>query len=282
MHPIGNDRAKGVQPGREQGVPRPRRAVTSGAVVLSLVLGLAGCSSAELPRLGFPTPATDHAERILSLWQGSWAAAFAVGAVVWGLIIFSVIFHRRRSDALPVQTRYNVPVEMLYTVVPFIMISVLFYFTARDETKILELSENPDHEIHVVGRQWSWTFEYSDENTAVAGSPADPPTLVLPRGETVRFTLTSPDVIHSFWVPSFLFKMDVIPGRVNRFEVTPTKEGTYMGKCAELCGIDHSRMLFNVAVVSPAEYRRYVDELSARGEVVTSQDAPAVTTGGNP
>jgi cytochrome c oxidase subunit 2 len=213
-----------------------------------------------------PDPATVNAERILALWQGSWAAALATGAIVWGLIIWSVIFHRKRSDELPVQTRYNVPIEVLYTVVPFIIIAVLFYFTARDETKILELSENPDNTINVVGRQWSWTFNYLDESVWDAGTPADPPTLVLPEGESVRFELTSPDVIHSFWVPAFLFKMDVVPGRVNVFEITPSKQGRFVGKCAELCGVDHSRMLFNVEVVSSDAYDEHIERLKDAGQ----------------
>jgi cytochrome c oxidase subunit II len=74
----------------------------------------------------------------------------------------------------------------------------------------------------------------------------------------VLFKLQSDDVIHSFWVPAFLFKMDVIPGQNNKFEITPEKKGTYAGRCAELCGKDHARMLFNVKVVSPAEYQTHV------------------------
>jgi cytochrome c oxidase subunit 2 len=224
------------------------------------------CSAENLPNLGMPDPATVDAERILTLWQGSWAAAFAVGAVVWGLIIWSCIFHRKRSDELPVQTRYNVPIEVLYTVVPFIIIAVLFYFTARDETELLKLSDSPDHTVNVVGRQWSWSFNYVDEGVWDAGTPGERPTLVLPLGETVRFELTSPDVIHSFWVPAFLFKLDIIPGRVNHFEITPSKEGRFAGKCAELCGVDHSRMLFDVEVVSPAEYGRHIQQLEAEGK----------------
>ena len=80
----------------------------------------------------------------------------------------------------------------------------------------------------------------------------------------MKFTLHSNDVIHSFWVPAFLFKMDVIPGRHNTFEITPTKLGHFDGRCAELCGQDHARMLFNVRVVSPQEYDAYVTDLKAR------------------
>jgi cytochrome c oxidase subunit 2 len=217
---------------------------------------------------------TNHAPRILSLWQGSWIAAFAVGAVVWGLIIWAAIAYRRKRDTteLPAQTRYNLPIEVLYTVVPFIMIAVFFYFTARDEDIIMRTTANPDHRITVTGIQWSWQFEYtSDGGGQITGTPGKPPTLVLPEGESVQFRLVSDDVIHSFWVPAFLFKMDVIPGQPNTFEITPTKQGVYKGKCAELCGQDHSRMLFNVEVVPPSEYQARVADLKERNESGSAQ-----------
>ena len=102
--------------------------------------------------------------------------------------------------------------------------------------------------------------------------------------------LTARDVIHSFWVPAFLQKMDMIPGRVNRFQVTPTQEGTFKGKCAELCGAYHSQMLFNVKVVSRAEYEQHMDELRAKGQSgllnntlnrTELMDGQTVTDGGN-
>lgn len=272
-----------------------------------LVLATAtGCTYKDFPRLGMPTPVTDEAPRILSLWQGSWAAALATGVLVWGLIIWSVIFHRRSRTKVevPAQTRYNMPIEALYTIVPFIIIAVLFYFTARDESALLKTSKKPDHIINVVGFQWSWGFNYLEdvdgdksktninssalsaipdkwkkgapagaEGVYDVGIPGDRnpqngnpgPTLWLPKGETVQFVLTSRDVIHSFWVVPFLMKQDVIPGHTNVFEVTPNKEGTFMGKCAELCGVDHSRMLFNVKVVSPERYREHLKDLAKKG-----------------
>ncbi|AXK32779.1 cytochrome c oxidase subunit II [Streptomyces armeniacus] len=278
------------------------------ALMAGLVLVTAtGCTSKDFPRLGMPTPVTEEAPRILSLWQGSWAAALATGVLVWGLIVWSVIFHRRSKTKVevPAQTRYNMPIEALYTVVPIVIVSVLFYFTARDEAKLLETSKKPDHVVNVVGYQWSWGFNYiedvdgdpktSGENSGAlkaipdrmkeafpegaegvytAGTPGDRnpqndnpgPTLWLPKGETVQFVLTSRDVIHSFWVVPFLMKQDVIPGHTNRFEVTPNKEGTFMGKCAELCGVDHSRMLFNVKVVSPERYQKHLEELAKKGQ----------------
>ncbi|MCK7623576.1 cytochrome c oxidase subunit II [Streptomyces sp. RS10V-4] len=298
MSPNGSDRSS----------RRPMRRKLPQVLAAGLVLATAtGCTYKDFPRLGMPTPVTDEAPKILSLWQGSWAAALATGVLVWGLIIWSVIFHRRSRTKVevPAQTRYNMPIEALYTIVPFIIIAVLFYFTARDESALLKTSKKPDHVINVVGFQWSWAFNYlenvdgdkattninSPELAAVPdkwkksapqgaegvydfGTPAtrnpqtgNPgPTLWLPKGETVQFVLTSRDVIHSFWVVPFLMKQDVIPGHTNVFEVTPNKEGTFMGKCAELCGVDHSRMLFNVKVVSPAKYRQHLKDLAAKGQ----------------
>ncbi|MER5808683.1 cytochrome c oxidase subunit II [Streptomyces sp. NPDC002033] len=302
MSPYGSDRSP----------RRPMRRKLLQALTAGVVLATAtGCSYTwkDFPRLGMPTPVTEEAPRILSLWQGSWAAALLTGILVWGLIMWSVIFHRRSRTKIevPAQTRYNMPIEALYTVVPLIIVSVLFYFTARDESKLLSLSAKPAHTINVVGFQWSWGFNYvenvdGDAATPKAGEvpkeiatipdrftkefpagaegvyekgvPGDRnpdtnnpgPTLYLPKGEKVRFILSSNDVIHSFWVVPFLFKQDVIPGHTNVFEVTPTQEGTFMGKCAELCGVDHSRMLFNVKVVSPEKYRAHLKELAEKGQ----------------
>jgi cytochrome c oxidase subunit 2 len=233
---------------------------------LLVLLVLSGCASEDLPTFGMPARGvTDAAPRILSLWQGSWIAALATGALVWGLILWSVAFHRKRrgDDSLPPQVRYNLPVEVLYTLIPFVMIAVFFFFTARDESAVRALSPDSevDHTIEVVGVQWSWQFNYLDEGVSTIGTPANPPTLYLPQGERVRFELNSNDVIHSFWVPAFLYKMDVLPGRTNMFEVTPEKLGTYVGKCAELCGEDHSRMLFNVEIVEPEVYAQRLAEM---------------------
>ncbi|GAA3096373.1 cytochrome c oxidase subunit II [Streptomyces rectiviolaceus] len=298
MSPNGSDRSS----------RRPMRRKLPQVLTAGLILATAtGCTYKDFPRLGMPTPVTEEAPRILSLWQGSWAAALATGVLVWGLILWSVIFHRRSRTKVevPPQTRYNMPIETLYTVVPLIIVSVLFYFTARDETKLLHLDEKPAHTVNVVGYQWSWGFNYiedvpgSNKGDAKSakeleaipdkfrdafpsnaggvydvGTPGQRnpqngnpgPTLWLPKGEKVRFVLTSRDVIHSFWVVPFLMKQDVIPGHTNAFEVTPNKEGTFMGKCAELCGVDHSRMLFNVKVVSPERYQKHLEDLAKKNQ----------------
>ncbi|RCV54135.1 cytochrome c oxidase subunit II [Marinitenerispora sediminis] len=235
-----------------------------------------------------PEPITEQAERVLALWQGSWVAAFAVGILVWGLIIWSVIFHRKRSEQLPPQVRYNLPIEALYTVLPIVVIAVLFYFTARDQTYLLETDEPADVNIHVNAFQWSWQFVYEGEedvnghDVSVAGIPGEDPQLVIPNDSVVHFDLESPDVIHSFWIPAFLFKMDVIPGHPNEFQVrvNPDVEGTFAGRCAELCGVDHSRMLFTVKVVSPEEYQAWLEHQKQNPEALPEPvpaEQPAVS-----
>jgi len=227
------------------------------------------CSSADLPRLGFPDPATKQGHLTVNMWQGSWIAPLFVGGIVWGLIGYVVIFFRRRRShegTLPTQTRYNLPVEILYSIVPLIVVSVLFYFTWRDQNELLELDPNPDVTVHVVGQRWSWTFNYVDQDVYIAGTPDAPPTLVLPQGENVQFDLTTADVIHSFWIPAFLFKMDLMPHSPNVVQMTPERLGTFSGKCAELCGDDHSRMLFAVQIVTPDQFDDFINGLEAKGQ----------------
>ena len=263
--------------GPSQAVPSAIRrwgrglAVAAGAGLAMLVLS--GCTLNEALFFDQPEPASKEASLIQTFWQGSWIAAWVVGLVTWGLMLWAAIAYRRRhKDDKPEQTQYNLPIEILYTVVPLIMILGLFWFTARDQTELLTLKNDQQHTINAVGYRWSWGFNYLDEDvydTAMPvgeGTISEPPTLVLPVNEKVRFELTSPDVIHSFWVPAFLFKMDVIPGKTNAFELTPDKLGTFAGKCAELCGVDHSRMLFQVKVVSRADYDAYIAGLRAKGQ----------------
>ncbi|GAB2495048.1 hypothetical protein GCM10026982_20360 [Nocardiopsis aegyptia] len=234
--------------------------------------------------MGMPEPITEQAERVLSLWQGSWVAAFAVGILVWGLMIWTIIFHRKRSEQLPPQVRYNLPIEALYTVLPIVIVSVLFYFTARDQAYLLETEEPADVHVEVVAFQWAWQFNYLDNTKEEGGEtlftevgipnpdgtadPSTQPTLVLPENAVVHFDLHSTDVIHSFWVPAFGFKMDVVPGRDNAFQVQLNEgtEGEYIGRCAELCGVDHTRMLFNVEVLPQAEYEAWAAEQEAEAE----------------
>jgi cytochrome c oxidase subunit 2 len=267
---------------RSQTPRRPRRTRLAVAGLTSVVaFALAGCSP-DVQRGWLPGDSdneiTNQTGRITNLWVGSWVAALLVGILVWGLILWCVAVYRKRKDddQLPVQLRYHVPLEIMYVILPIIMVGVLFYYTARDMSEIQDTSAEPDLTVQVIGKQWSWDFNYVDDDVydtgqharevSETGVLAEQPTLYLPVGERVEFVLDSRDVIHSFWVPAFLYKQDMIPGRTNTFQVVPEVEGEYVGKCAELCGEEHSSMLFNVKVVSRDEYDAHVEELRDAGQ----------------
>lgn len=248
------------------------------AFVAIALVALSGCSpidESQIRRLALPVGSTDRTDFVWNLWLGAWIAVLAIFLLVFGLIIYAMIRYRRRSaDEVPSQVRYNLPIEALYTFAPVVIVAVFFYHTVTAQNAITETVDNPDHTIEVVGSKWQWAFNYLDEPAVDGtdvfdqGTPENLADLYLPVGESVRFNLMSPDVIHSFWIPEFYFKMDVIPGRgpqKNSFDLTPTREGVFTGRCAELCGTYHSRMLFKVHVVSRAEYDQYLLEQQERG-----------------
>jgi cytochrome c oxidase subunit 2 len=272
----------------------PARRLAVGVIVGALLLLLSACDAVDkdqIARLAMPEPATEQAPYTLELWRWAWLAAMITGVIVWGLIFWAVVKYRRRSDAeIPVQTRYNLPLEIFYTMAPIMMVIVFFYWTVNVQNKVIDMDPEPDVTVEVVGQQWSWTFNHGvgeptgsptpdpvnqkfryDDYVYTVGEQRNPPTLVLPVDQVIQFNLHSADVIHNFGVDSFLMRMDVIPGRVNTFQVTTTREGDYSGKCYEFCGVDHSRMLFDVKVVSQADYDAYLADLAEQG---STSDAP--------
>ncbi|MGP3954866.1 aa3-type cytochrome oxidase subunit II [Nonomuraea sp. 3N208] len=248
------------------------------AAALALLLATATACANDVPEADWsrgllPEHITEQGGPIQTLWNGAWIAALATGAVVIVLIVWAAIFHRKRKAKadLPPQVRYNLPIEMLYTLIPLVMVSVFFFFTARDSEYLTRMSNNPDVRVKVEAFQWSWRFTTTVGGKTlqpVAGMPVNDykqgPQLVLPVNKTVEFDLSSDDVIHSFWVPAFLFKRDVIPGIPEgnpgrKFEIkTLNKPGVYAGRCAELCGVDHSKMLFSVKLVNDTEWNQYI------------------------
>jgi cytochrome c oxidase subunit 2 len=278
----------GLQVPNLSGVP-VRRTVRVALLGVAMLV-LAGCSEADahqIRNLAMPDRATAQGPYTYELWKWAWVAAMVTGVIVWGLIFYVVLKFRRRSDdEIPRQTRYNLPLEVFYTIAPVLMCVVFFFHTVRVQDEIIKLEPDPDLTVEVMGQQWTWTFNHGigDQDTSASGdgdyayeeyvytsgTGRDIPTLVLPVDQTIQFNLHSPDVVHDFGVPSFLVKMDVIPGRVNKLQVTPTVEGTYVGKCYELCGVSHSRMLFNVEVVSQAEYDAYLADLAEAGNTADS------------
>jgi len=251
------------------------------AIPIALVtsLALAGCTPQQLQGwLPGSGETTNHTSSIVGLWVTSWIVLLVVGVVTWGLVIWAAVVYRRRKGqtGLPVQLRYNLPIEVFYTIVPLILVIGFFAFTARTQADIEEPIANPDVQIEVFGKRWAWDFNYVTDNAYSAGVQADfnpdgtidtdnLPVLVLPVDKTVEIKIESRDVIHSFWIVEFLYKKDMIPGKSNYMYFTPTEIGTYQGKCAELCGEYHSLMLFTVEVVSEEDYEAYIASQKAAG-----------------
>lgn len=250
-------------------------------VAIGAALLLAGCTPEQ--QRGFlpegSTHATNHTEGITALWVNSWIVLLGVGVITWGLIIWATIAYRRRKGqtGLPVQMRYNMPIETFFTVVPVILVLGFFAFTAKEQASIEARYDNPENVVEVYGKRWAWDFNYLTDDVYFQGVqvktdkatgsalPETMPELVLPVDKTTEIRLETRDVIHSFWVVEFLYKKDMIPGQTNYMSFTPTETGEFMGKCAELCGQDHSMMLFKLKVVEQDEYDAYVESLRAEG-----------------
>jgi len=248
---------------RRRGVRRVAGVAILGVALLSL---LSACSVEDAFHFGWPRGGvTPQSHKMFDLWIGSTVAAMAVGVFTWGLIFWCIIRYRKRGNELPAQTRYNLPIELIYSVAPFLIISVLFYYTAVVQSDVNKTAPNPDLTISVEAFKWNWKFGYVGKNGAdgkavyTLGDDGYIPVLVLPVNERIRFEEHSKDVIHSFWVPEMLFKRDVFPGNVvNSFETTILSEGAYVGRCAELCGTYHSMMNFEVRAVSQDNFDKFI------------------------
>lgn len=285
-----------------------------------LLLLLSSCDYNSIARFGWPEAATKEADASLSFWQGAVITALLVGALVWGLTFWCIVAYRKRKNSpeFPRQTGYNVPLELVYTFAPFVIISVLFFFTYTTQNKVLA-NERPQMVVDVTGFQWNWKFgyryiqdgpngkEYGFKDHGTADSPfstsldeakknksvsgdelkirgIDPkdayylvhnnveivgtrdkiPVLVLPVDTRINFVLASKDVVHSFWVPAFLEKRDVVPfpkeNHVNNvLQISGIKhEGAYVGHCAEMCGQYHSMMNFEIRAVTKDKFEKYI------------------------
>lgn len=262
---------------------RRKQITTITGLALAGALALTGCSP-EVQKGWLPTErgTTNHTDRIMDLWVNSWIAALVVGIITWGLMIWVIVAYRRRKGTVgfPRQNSFNLPLEVFYLTIPLFMVLVFFYFTDRDQQAIDNRDQPADVVVDVRAKQWAWDFNYKKGDVVtddvheagvqahLTGNNVDKeklPTLYLPVNKSVDLELNARDVIHSFWVPAFLQKRDMIPGKTNYIRFTPTKEGTYDGKCAELCGEYHSEMLFRVKVVSDSEFKAHLDQLRQDG-----------------
>ncbi|WP_455709510.1 aa3-type cytochrome oxidase subunit II [Micrococcus luteus] len=260
---------------------RTRRRWTAGAVGTTALLVLTGCS-AEVQRGWYPgtRDTTNHNAQLTDLWVNSWIAAMVVGLLAWGAMIWCMVAYRRRKNdqGFPKQTAYNVPLETMFTAIPILMVFTLWGFTDRVQTEVDRPVDDSPLTVTVYGKQWSWDFNYSYEQEdgevieahysgiqaqldGTEGVRDTLPVLYLPNDVPVHFELKSRDVAHSFWIPQFLQKRDMVPGKTNHLYLTPQELGSYDGKCAELCGEFHSEMLFNVEVVDEAEFVQRLEEM---------------------
>jgi cytochrome c oxidase subunit 2 len=231
---------------------RPRRILLAVLTLVGPSLLAGGC---RLPTFGQRSPITKQGTHALALWQGFFITALCVGGLVMGLILFAAIRYRRRSEEIPSQKADKLWLEAVYTITPVLIVAVLFTVSVMAAHAIDSSGGKPDLTVNVTGFQWGWQFAYPGRHVTITGSGVDaPPILVLPRGETARLVLRTADVNHSFWVPDFLEKRDLIHGVNNAIDVTPTKVGSYDGRCAEYCSLDHWRMTFILKVVPPEQF----------------------------
>ncbi|MFW0792841.1 cytochrome c oxidase subunit II [Gordonia sp. CPCC 205515] len=294
-------------------------------VVVALGIGallMSGCDARQAMRFGWPTGVTPEAKKMGDLWTWSVIAALIMGILVWALIFWTITFHRANKkrtehDEFPRQTAYNVPLELAYTAIPFVIIAVLFYFTVIVQNDVESKTDDSKVTVDVTAFQWNWKFGYKNVEFAdggtyngfermgspfdlqvseriehggeempkplpaggrdddirnyltfnkieTVGSSTEVPILVLPIGERIQFEIASADVVHSFWVPEFLFKRDVMPfpkqnHTDNIFQISSIdRPGAFVGRCAEMCGTYHSMMNFEVRAVSKAKFDSYI------------------------
>jgi cytochrome c oxidase subunit 2 len=252
------------------------------AAVPLLIIGLlAGCM---LP----PEPKTETAKDVFGLY----VAVLVMGGIVFlgveGFIVYAAVRYRRKpgDDQLPPQVHGNTLVEIIWTIIPTVMVLILFVISTITLNSVEARSAKPGVTVEATGFQWQWRFRYLDDDSnpkndaVVNGTAANPPVMRLPIGEPIRVILRSDDVIHSFFVPQFLIKRDVVPvgenGTPNELEFTITEEGTYTGQCAEFCGLQHANMTFAIQAMTRAKYDEWL-KVAQSGATPAPSAAPNAT-----
>lgn len=242
--------------------------------VALLALTSIGVASAQV---GTPKPITDEGRKIEDLWIFILAIAVAVFLVVEGALVYIVFRFRRRGDELPTQTHGSTALELIWTGIPLLIVIALFTYSFIVLREIENSAAAEDLTIEVNGFRYQWEFKYqlndlgvktdpgATGEISIIGTAAEEPTLVIPIDEPIEFKLLSNDVIHSFYIRDFLYKLDVVPGRDNRFVITAREPGEYFGQCAELCGLDHALMRFKLRVVTREEFDLWVAEQAGGG-----------------
>jgi len=274
----------------------PRSRTGSGALVAGLLILVAVAvaaivlyaSGATLPGIWdsfFPVAGgdgvTDRSHSTKALYDVVFYIAAAIFVVVEAVIVFTVFRYRRKpgDDELPPQIHGNNLVEVIWTAIPTIIVAFLFVMSWQTLNTV-EAKTPSDVYVRAVAARFQWSFDYLDRpdgpDAKVLFSQAlpvgDTGGMFVPVGEPVQVSLRSLDVIHAFYVPKFLFKRDVIPGKTNTFDFTVDEAGTYRGQCAELCGPFHGSMVFDVHAIPKADFDSWLQQ---QIETASATPAPA-------
>ncbi|MBV9659757.1 MAG: cytochrome c oxidase subunit II [Acidimicrobiales bacterium] len=228
----------------------------------------------------------NHWARVL--WHWSYYFAIPIGVLVVVLITWALIRYRHRDGEgpgrTPAQFQYHIPLEATYTIIPLIVVAIIFGLLFTAENHVNKVSANPDVKITVDGFQWGWRFVYPNGHSQVGTANYNDindntglPVLVMPANETVQLHVVSLDVVHTFYVPAFLFNRDLIPGIDNTFDLNVTKPGLYPGQCNNICGQYHAYMRFLVQVMSPSDYAAWYAQQPACSITTAGQDGPPRT-----
>jgi cytochrome c oxidase subunit 2 len=213
---------------------------------------------------GGPNGVTTTSPAVNELWRRTYYIAIPVTLIVVVAILWCIVRYRRKpgEDRMPRQFQYHIPIEAAYTIIPLVLVAVIFGLLYGVENKIDHVSKDPAVKINVQGFQWGWRFTYPNGHQEIGSIASEPnindvsalPILYMPEHETVQFTLQSDDVNHSFYVPEFLFKRDLIQGIDNVVDINVTEPGEWIGECTQLCGTYHAFMRFKVDVMTPSAY----------------------------
>jgi cytochrome c oxidase subunit II len=247
-----------------------------------LVLSLTAGAAAALPPTNMPVGVTDISHQIYSLHMLIFWICVAIGALVFGAMLYAIIRHRHSKGFKAAQFHESTTVEMLWTIVPFVIL-VAMAIPATQTLIAMEDTSGTDMTIKITGYQWNWHYDYLDQDIGFYSSMATPQAeilnqadknphylqevdneLVVPVDTKIRLLLTSNDVIHSWWVPKLGFKKDVVPGFINQMWTKIDKPGVYRGQCGELCGRGHAFMPIVVRAVPQAEFDQWVQIQKAK------------------
>lgn len=239
---------------------RLKRLVRPGLLLLGAPLVLSACA---VPGFGAYHGNTTQGNSTFHLYQFFMVLSIPVLLLVFLPLFYAIFKFRRRDESMPKQTHTNVRMEVLYTVLPIVLVAVLFVFTVRVEDKVTAVSSHPNLRVDVTAYQWGWRFFYPSLGVTKYTHGNQYPQLVLPEDETTTVQLISQDVVHGFYIPQFDFSRYALPGVTNYFDFTPQQTGTFIGRCSQLCGLYHSEMLFSVKVMTPSNFSSWASQQSS-------------------